>query len=197
MSRVCCLSVIVATGLLTVPRWGTCDEKQLKKEQLPVDEPGLVHKQMEPLAGSWGVEITYVMGGKEHKGKASCESQWVLDGRFLQQEYKSKFMGKPYTVLQHLGFDNNKKKTSEIVMQSLSTSILHNTGTMSADGKVITNEGISHDASAGQEYKLRTVTTIVDPDHYTLEWFHLAGDGKAEKIVSMAHTRRKSQPAFR
>jgi hypothetical protein len=39
--------------------------------------------------------------------------------------------------------------------------------------------------------KLRTVTTIIDQDHYTLEWFHSTADSKEEKGVSMTHTRRK------
>jgi hypothetical protein len=44
----------------------------------------------------------------------------------------------------------------------------------------ITNLGEGHDPSTNKPYKLRTVTTIVDNDRFTLE-----------KVVSMAHTRKK------
>jgi hypothetical protein len=37
----------------------------------------------------------------------------------------------------------------------------------------------------------RTVTTIVDNDHFTLEWFRTNDGGKEEKVVSMAHSRKK------
>jgi Protein of unknown function (DUF1579) len=40
--------------------------------------------------------------------------------------------------------------------------------------------------------KFRTVTTIVDNDHFTLEWFRINDAGKEEKVVSMAHTRKKA-----
>jgi hypothetical protein len=181
----------VAAVLFLLP--GTGISQADKPPQIPVDEPGLVHKQMATLAGDWDVEITYVIGGKEHKGKVRCESKWILDGRFLQQDYRSKLMGKPFTTLQLLGYDNQKKKTIEIVMNSMSTGLLHNEGTISADGKVIKNEGDAPDHATGQYTKLRTVTTIIDPDHYTLEWFHTGAGGKEEKGVSMTHTRRKQE----
>ena len=43
----------------------------------------------------------------------------------------------------------------------------------------------------GKRGKIRTVTTIVDPDHYTLEWFLIGDDGKGQKVVTLSHTRQK------
>jgi hypothetical protein len=37
----------------------------------------------------------------------------------------------------------------------------------------------------------RTVTTTVDSDRFTLEWFRTNVGGKEEKVASMAHTRKK------
>ncbi len=48
------------------------------------------------------------------------------------------------------------------------------------------------DPVTGKPYKLRTVTTIVDPGHFTLEWFRIEDGGKENRVVSMTHTRRKS-----
>ncbi len=48
------------------------------------------------------------------EGKSTCEAQWVLDGRFLRQEYTSTFAGKPLTVVRYLGFDRHKGKYVEI-----------------------------------------------------------------------------------
>jgi hypothetical protein len=187
-----CLVGITAAALLLVPFSGAGQENKPNAAAVPVDAPGHVHKQLDNLAGSWDVEVAYVIGGKENKGKARCEVRWILDGRFLQQEYQSKFMGKPFTVLQLLGYDNQKKKTIEIMMDNLGTGLIHNEGSISKDGKVITNEGESLDHVAGKYTRLRTETTIVDPDHFTLEWFKPGADGREERIVSMTHTRRKT-----
>jgi len=185
------LFAFAAAALLLAPAVGKSQEKTGKPALPQPDAPGKVHKQMEPLAGKWDVDITYVMMGQEHKGKVSCEANWMLDGRFLRQEYHSNVMGKPYTVIQHLGYDNRKKKTIELMMDNMSTGLLLNEGTMSEDGKTITNHGEMKDPMTGKTVKLRTVYTIVDPDHFNLEWFTTGDDRKEMKTVSMTHTRRK------
>lgn len=63
--------------------------------------------------------LLYTLGDKEHTGQASCEAKWILDGRFLQQEYHSRFQGKLFHVVQLLGYDNPRKKTIEIMMDNL------------------------------------------------------------------------------
>jgi Protein of unknown function (DUF1579) len=78
------------------------------------------------------------------------------------------------------------------MMDTLSTGVLHNEGSISEDGKVITNLGESLDPATGKPYKLRTVTTILDRDHFTLEWFRPDDGGKENRVVSMSHTRKKS-----
>jgi hypothetical protein len=187
-NRHCALALV---AFLIVPCGLTAQENKEKAQGPPADGPGALHKKMVGLAGSWEVDVTYVLNDGERKGTARCESHWILGGRFLQQEYSSNFMGKPFTVLQLLGYDNQKKKTIELMMDNLSTSVLHNEGSISDDGKVITNEGESLDHQTGKPVKLRTVTTIIDQDHYTLEWFRPGASSKDEKVVSMTHRRRK------
>ena len=46
--------------------------------------------------------------------------------------------------IQLLGYDNARKKTIEIMMDNWSTSVMHNEGSISQDGRVITNIGESH-----------------------------------------------------
>jgi Protein of unknown function (DUF1579) len=153
--------------------------------------PGEQHKQLDALAGSWDVSVTYRLGGKEFKGTALCEAKWVLDGRFLRQEYHSKMQGKDFIVLQFLGYDQGKKKFVELKMDSMDTGVMHNEGTISNDGKVITCKGERIDQTNGELVKIRTVTTIEDADHFTLEWFLTKGDGKEERAVVLNHTRKK------
>jgi hypothetical protein len=68
---------------------------------------------------------------------------------------------------------------------------LHNEGTVSDDGKVFTNMSEPLDPQTGKPYKLRTVTTMIDHDNFTLEWFQTHEGGKETKVVSMSHTRKK------
>jgi hypothetical protein len=186
------MAAFIVLSLLVAPVVGYLQENQKQSRTENADVPGPAHERLGELAGTWDVVIRYKLGDKEHEGKASCEAKWILDGRFLQQDYKSRFQGKPYEVIQLLGYDSVGKKTIEIKLDSLSTGVLHNEGSISDDGKVITNLGKSLDPATGKPYKLRTVTTIVDHDHFTLEWFGTDEGGKESRVVSMSHTRKKS-----
>ena len=160
------ISLIIA-ALVVAPAPGLSQEGQDRHRSVKADEPGPVHKRLNDLAGRWDVVLQYTLGDKQHTGKATCEAKSILDGRFLQQDYHSQFQGKPYHVVQLLGYDSARKKTIEIKLDNLSTGLLHNEGTISDDGTVITNSGEGFDHSTQKSYTLRTVTTISDHDQFT------------------------------
>jgi hypothetical protein len=163
-----------------------------KKDEPDLTAPGDEHKKLDTLAGSWEVAVTFVIEpGKEGKGKAACESKWALGGRFLHQKYESVFMGQPLIVEQYLGFDRHKRKVVELYMNSMDTGVMHNEGDFSKDGKTITCTGTKLDAATGKDAKIRTVTTVIDKDNYTLEWFMTGPDGKESKVVTLTHKRKK------
>jgi hypothetical protein len=181
----------ITTGLVILPGSGLAQEDNGQKEGPKPDLPGPIHKRLGELAGSWNVSVKYIFGDKQQEGKATCEAKLILGDRFLQQEYSSKVQGQPFHVLQILGYDNARKKSIEIMLDTMGTSVLHNEGTVSDDGKVFTNSSEPLDPRTGKTYKLRTVTTIIDHDNFTLEWFRVDDSGNVAKVVSMSHTRKK------
>ncbi len=181
----------VISGLIIFPAAALAQDDKAQKEGMKQDVPGPVHKRLGELAGTWNVTVRYIIGDKQHEGKATCEAKMILGGRFLQQEYSSRFQGQPFHVLQILGYDSARKKSIEIMLDNMGTGVLHNEGTVSEDGKVITNTGESLDPQTRKPYKLRTVTTIIDHDNFTLEWFRVDDGGKESKVVSMTHARKK------
>jgi hypothetical protein len=192
MKALAWVSVLLLGSVAAVPAVAFLQEKRDQEQAAKADLPGPIHQRLGELAGTWDVTVRYKLGEKQQEGKAICEAKCILDNRFLQQDYSSRFQGRPFHVLQLLGYDNARKKTIEIMLDNLGTGVLHNEGSISDDGKVITNRGESRDPTTGMPYKLRTVTTIVDHDHFTLEWFRTDQDGKEEPVVSMSHTRKNS-----
>jgi len=183
---------LISSSVVVAPAVDATQQDRDQRPAVKADVPGPIHQRLNELAGDWDVAIQYKLGEKLQEGKASCEAKWILDGRFLRQDYKSQFQGKPFHVLQLLGYDNARKKTIEIMMDNLGTGILHNEGSISDDRRVISNVGESLDPTTGKPYKLRTVTTFVTPDRFTLEWFRIDEGGKEQRVVSMTHTRKKS-----
>lgn len=46
------------------------------------------------LTGTWDVQVTFTLpDGSEGTGSATCEAVPIMDGAFLQQEYRSTFGG--------------------------------------------------------------------------------------------------------
>jgi hypothetical protein len=180
----------ITPWLIVLPAVGLAQDDKKQEQAVKADMPGQIHQRLGELAGTWDVATRYVIGDKEHEGKATCEAKMILGGRFLQQDYSSIFQGHPFHVLQLWGYDNARKKSIEIMMDTMGTGVMHNEGTVSDDGKVITNSGESHDPT-GKPYKLRTVTTIVDRDNFVIEWFGTEEGGKEAKTVTLTHKRKK------
>jgi hypothetical protein len=126
--------------------------------------------------------------GKVMEGKASCEAGWVMDGRFLRQEYSSSFAGKPLTVVRYLGFDRHKGKFVEVHLESTHTDVMYSEGSISTDVKAITCWGTHIDAATGKEVKVRTVTTFIDKHAFTLDMVY--GEDKESKTVTLSHKRK-------
>jgi Protein of unknown function (DUF1579) len=181
---------IVASGLLLAGASGLSQEPSGSSQTIKPDSPGTVHKWLAGLAGKWDVTVEYTLGEKRFEGKATCEAKLILDGKFLEQHYNSILQGKPYHVLQILCYDVARQKTIEIKLDNLSTTVMHNEGSASDDGKVLTNLGEHLDPRTKKPYKLRTVYTILGPDKFTLEWFQTEQGGKEAKVVSMTHERK-------
>jgi hypothetical protein len=175
-------------GLALAATTAIAQAKKVPKLTLPTEQ----HKRLDALAGVWDVAVKFKVGpDKFQNGTATCTAKWILDGKFLQQEYKSTVNGRPFTVLQMLGYDTTNQQFIEVYFNSLETAPMHNVGTLSDDGKVITHLGEHLDMATQKLVKLRTVYTFTDKDHFLLEWFQTGADGKEDKVVTLTHIRRK------
>lgn len=165
-------------------------QAQEKPKTDDLNAPGEEHRKLDSLAGNWDVTVRFPVGpDKTMEGKSSCEAKWVMDGRFLRQEYSSSFAGKPLTVVRYLGFDRHKGKFVEVQFESTHTDVMHNEGAVSNDGKTITCRGTHIDAATGKEATVRSVTAISDKDAFTLEMFYTVGE--QTRVITLVHKRKK------
>ena len=159
---------------------------------MKLSQPGEHHAHLKQMVGTFDVdmEIVTAPGAPPTKSKGSQKSHMLLDGRYLASEYSGDMMGMPFRGMSLMGYDNQKKKFFEVKFDNNETGVLRTEGTISDDGKVITNIGDRLDPVSGKTARLRTVTTIADRDHFTVEWFLTGEDGKEQRTVLMAHTRK-------
>jgi hypothetical protein len=153
-------SAFVVTSLAVGPARGQGEKTTPPNAKFPTAG----RRQLDRLAGTWDVTISFKIGpGMTSEGTATCVAKWILDGKALQQDYFSKFNGRPFTAMQWLGYDANKKKFFEIEMDSMDTGAMHNEGSLSEDGKTLTQVGQRVDPGTGKSGRIRTYWTSPTP----------------------------------
>lgn len=171
-------------------------QEEMMKRWQEAATPGEGHKVLEALVGTWETSASTWMEGPDKPpsvttGKA--ESRWVLDGRFVQQDFSGEMMGQPMSGIGLTGYDNFKKKYVGFWIDNTSTAIYTMEGTIDKAGHVITLYGVSDDPMTGQKNKkVKYVTTIVDENHHTFDIFDVDQKGKARKVVSISYARSES-----
>jgi hypothetical protein len=154
--------------------------------------PGPPHKMLASLEGSWTTK-TRVWTEPDKppmEGTGMCEQKMLLDGRYLQQEYRGEMMGSPFTGINLIGYDNHTKKYLSTWVDSMSTGIYYFEGTASPDGKTITQESSYDDPVKGPTV-WRSVTRVVDDDTLEYEMYLTPKGGKEEKMMEMTVTRKR------
>ncbi len=167
------------------------DQPDLKK-LAELGQPGPMHKVLDKEAGDWTVDVIYKFGDSpEQKGTAACHAEWIFDGHYLRKTYTSRMGGQPFTVEQTLGYDNFRKEFFEFQIESDNTERLETAGELTEDGKTINCAGLGVDPVSLKPCQIRTVTTLIDADTYTVEWFMKIGDKPQTKQVTLLHKRKK------
>ena len=151
--------------------------------------PAEGHKRLEPIVGSFKAKATFVMepGGEAQKSDATSEHRWILDGRFVEQEYNGTTMGMPFQGRGYTGYDNVKKKYVGTWMDSFSTGVMNFTSTKISP-KQITSVAESLDPS-GKKMVFDTILSIKDKNRHTYEMWTKAKNGKKFRTMLIEYTR--------
>lgn len=154
-------------------------------------EPSPEHQRLQALIGDWKAETRAWgrPGGPVEEGKGTLSNFWLLDGRFVGQEYKSRAQRPKYEGLGALGYDNIKKIYTSVWLDTAGTSIYNATGSCDASGKVFTLEGIDRDPVTGTPLRCRSTTHIINKKKYTFELFKEGSDGKMFRTLEVTYTR--------
>jgi hypothetical protein len=167
------------------------DMQEAMKIMKEMGTPGPIHAGLSKMVGSWTMNTKswYDPATPPRETVGTSEQGMVLDGRFLQQKITGDMMG-PFTGIGFVGYDNFTKKFISTWMDSTSTAILFFEGTASRDGKTITMENHSENPLRGK-MTFRSVTKLIDDDHYAFELYGTDKSGKENKMMETLYTRNK------
>jgi hypothetical protein len=157
-----------------------------------VGTPGEPHKMLASLEGSWTTKTRGWMEPDKPPtdSTGTCEQKMLLGGRYLQQEYTGDMMGEPFTGINIIGYDNHTKKYVSTWIDSMSTGIYCFEGTVSSDGKTITQEN-SYDDPVRGPMIWRSISRFVDDNTLEYEMYMIPKSGKEEKMMEMTVSRKR------
>ena len=153
--------------------------------------PGPGHKALDAFVGNWKAEVKcwHEPGGAPQVSDGTAKASWVLNGRFLEEEFHGEMMGKPFTGRSLMGYDNTKQTFNTVWVSDMQTSIFTSEGRGENGNKVITLEGRATCAATGRrDVPMRTVFRVISPDKHVFEMFD--GSKGNEKTMEITYTRQ-------
>lgn len=162
-----------------------CQEAMKKMEE--AGKVGPNHKALEPLVGSWKAEVKCWKpdgSGEPHSSQGTASAKWILQGRFLQEDFSGEMMGKPFKGITLLGYDNVKQAYTSVWMADTQTSIFTSEGKGGSNPKEITLEGEANCPLNGPQ-QVKSVYRILDQNRHVFE-MHNGG----KKTLEVTYTRQ-------
>ncbi|HET6204629.1 MAG TPA: DUF1579 family protein [Planctomycetota bacterium] len=191
-------SALVAGGAPTV------QEKE-KKPSMPPDmqeqmrrwteacTPNENHKKLADWIGKWDTKTTMTgMGAEPMVSTGTAEARWLLEGRWLQEEWTGEIMGKKTRGFVTMGYDNFKRKYVVSFVDSYQTTLNVAEGAFDQTGKVLLAYGWMDEPMTGEQDKMvKYVWRLLSPDKRIFEVHDLAIGESNTKVYEVEYTRRK------
>jgi hypothetical protein len=155
-------------------------------------KPGPEHKMLAHSEGTWDAKIRSWMDPKKppEESTGTLVRKMILDGRFLQEDFKSKMLGKPFQGRGLVGYDALRKKFVMTWVDNLSTSITYAFGTYDEKAKTMT---YTHEEQTPMgKARARDVLKFVSDDEQVFEMYQQMGSEPEVKVLEVTYTRKKS-----
>ena len=152
---------------------------------------GPEHKQLDYFVGDWNAVTTMWMDPKAppQKSEGKSHSEGVFGGRYIETRHEGMAMGQPFSGRGVFGFDNVSGRYFNTWMDSMSTGFWLAYGSYAPASKTYTFRGSMDDPMKPKaQVAVREVVHVVDPTHYTFEWYETHA-GKEAKTLQVDYTK--------
>ena len=171
----------------------TADQQAMMQAWQKAATPGPNHQLLTSLTGRW----TYVSqmwmepGAPPQQSTGTAIYTPLMEGRYIQGEYKGTFGGMPFQGLGLTGYDNVAQHFTATWADSMGTSITVMNGSYDPATRTITYLGEMDDMmKPGTRLKVRQTIRIHSADTHVMEWFDTRG-GREIKTMEITYTRQK------
>ena len=151
------------------------------------------HVAFQPFVGKFKAEVKMWMGpGEPMVSTGTMVNTMALGGRFLHHDYQGDAVEGPFPAFEGKGYWGYNKIADQYEgcwMDTASTMMQVEIGTCSEDGRIWTMKGEMICGQTREKFQKRSVVTLVDNDHHTMEAFFTGPDGNETKSMEIQYTR--------
>ncbi|MBZ0265671.1 DUF1579 domain-containing protein, partial [bacterium] len=169
------------------------DMAKMQQMMMEMGTPGEGHKVLDRMVGSW--EITqkmHGMGETPMESKGSAEIQWILGGRWIQQNLSADMMGKPFNGMGLIGYDNFKNAYVTAWVDDMSTSLWYATGWYNKKYDLIEQYGQMDEYMTNESDRTaRHVIRFKDEDKFIYEIHDPHIGGENTLVLEITYSRKK------
>ncbi len=154
--------------------------------------PGEHHQHLAALIGEWDYSMLIWNSPTSDPLEltGSSEARWTLGGRFVETYYHGDFQGRPFEGHSIDGYDNQKKKYTNVWRDNLGTYTVVSEGNCTEDGRVRTMSYQFSDPASGLTLTNENVITVIDENTNQSESFIKSSTGQSFKNMELKTTRR-------
>ena len=142
---------------------------------MAVSRPAAEHRWLDPLVGSWTVELRWYAAGRETRLAGTSENRWILDGRFLLCESTAGEGPSQIDAKTIYGFDNRQKKYFALGLHNLATYIMQPSGSYDPASHSFLLSGKDRDEVTGAVLVYRELLKVEGPDRHVLSLYFDVG----------------------
>ena len=157
--------------------------------------PGEKHKHIEYFVGEWESIIkSWPEPGKKFGVRTQeIKVESFFDGRFTKAHIKTDAsdVGMLLETIVINGYDNYKQEFFSITLSKQRTDFYLATGKLDKTGKIRTDTTVRTDIFTGEEYRVKAITTIINRNKYTYEYYNIDPEGNEIKRMDITYTRKK------
>ena len=196
LSRVLIGSLALTLPLLaqeTTAKAPTAEQQALMQAWRKAATPGPNHQLLGSLTGEWTFATKMWMepGAPPENSTGTAVYTPLMDGRYIQGDYKGTFGGMAFQGLGLTGYDNVAQHFTATWADNMGTSITLMTGSYDPATRTFTYLGDMDDMmKPGVKVKVRQNVKILSADSHVMEWYETRG-AKEIKTMEITYNRQK------
>jgi hypothetical protein len=179
-------------GRKTAPPEGSdFGKEEMMKRMEAAATPGPGHKALDALVGEWKAEVKcwHEPGGAAEVSHGTAKTRWILNGRYLEEEFQGEMMGRPFTGKSLVGYDNVRERFNMVWISDMQTSMFITEGKGEDGNKLITLEGKADCPATNQrDVPMKSVYRVVGRDKHLFEMYD--GSKGYAKTMEITYTRK-------